>query len=242
MPLQSFIALGGNLGAVEETFHAVLSELDEAEGIRVERVSSFCRTVPMGTEAGEAYLNAAAELSVEVPPLGLLDTLQSLETRHGRTRETHWGPRTLDLDLLLYGAEILDHPRLTLPHPGCWYRRFVLDPLAEIAPGVLHPVKTLTFRELCERLLERPLSVGIAGGSFEDRNQLAAELGAEFREARIQPWSVGDITPTLLLWLGQPLDQDLRFEDLPLWSRLDLTTFRDPPRTAASHVLRAALG
>lgn len=240
--MQSFIALGGNLGAVEDTFRSVLSELDDALGVQVQRVSSFYRTMPMGTDSGDDYLNAAAELSVELAPLELLDLLQSLETRHGRVRETHWGPRTLDLDLLLYGQEVLNHPRLSLPHPGCWYRRFVLDPLAEISPDVVHPVKTLTICQLRRRLLERPMGVGVVGGESDERRQLADQLAASFRETKVKTWSVGDATPTLLLWLGPPSDQDLRFDDLPLWSRLDLTTFRDPPPIAAHHAMSAALG
>jgi 2-amino-4-hydroxy-6-hydroxymethyldihydropteridine diphosphokinase len=241
--LQSFIALGGNLGAVEDTFRSVLDDLDDAPGTRVERVSSFYRTSPMGSDSGQAYLNAAAELSVEITPLELLDVLQSLESRHGRVRESHWGPRTLDLDLLLYEQEVLDHPRLLLPHPGCWYRRFVLDPLAEIAPSVWHPIKKAAIHELRERLLERPLPVGLAGGFVADRTQLAEELSARFPEAFFKAWSIDDeALPALLLWLGSPDDQDLTFEDLPLLPRLDLTTFREAPPSAAYHVLSAALG
>ncbi len=240
--MQTFIALGGNLGTVEDTFRSALRELEELEGVQVERVSSFYRTVPMGQGSGESYLNAAAELSARHSPLELLDILQSLEVRHKRVREVPWGPRTLDLDLLLYGQQILDHPRLLLPHPGCWYRRFVLDPLAEIAPELFHPVKQLTIRGLRDRLLERPLLVGLSGGLLAERMQLALELNAGFPEALVKPWSFEEnASPTLLLWLGTPGDQNLSFEELPLLPRLDLTRFPDPPQTAAHHVLRAAL-
>lgn len=241
--MQSFIALGGNLGAVEDTFRCVLDELEDAPGVQVKLVSSFYRTLPMGHAAGAVYLNAAAELSVELSPLELLDLLQSLESRHGRVRESHWGPRTLDLDLLLYEREIRCHPRLLLPHPGCWYRRFVLDPLAEIAPWVLHPIKRLTIHELRERLLERPLPVGVAGGFAKGRMQLAEALCASFPQSQVKPWSLGEeSSPALLLWLGTPTDQDLAFEDLPLLPRLDLTTFSGSPQSAAFNVLSAALG
>jgi 2-amino-4-hydroxy-6-hydroxymethyldihydropteridine diphosphokinase len=241
--LQSFIALGGNLGAVEDTFRSVLDELDNAPGVQVKRVSSFFRTPPMGHDSGEAYLNAAAELSVELSPLELLDLLQTLETRHHRVRDVHWGPRTLDLDLLLYEQEVLCHPRLLLPHPGCWYRRFVLDPLAEIAPRLLHPIKRLTIRELRDRLLIRPLPVGLAGAFAAGRIQLAAEVGASFPQALVKPWSPGDEdSPALLLWLGTPGDQNVTFEELPPIPRLDLTMFPDPPQTAAPHVIAAATG
>ena len=241
--MQSFMGLGGNLGAVEDTFRSVLRELDELEGVQVLRVSSFYRTVPMGQGSGESYLNAAAELSARQSPLELLDILQSLEVRHKRVREVPWGPRTLDLDLLLYGQQVLDHPRLLLPHPGCWFRRFVLDPLVEIAPVVLHPIKQITIHELRDRLLERPLAVGVSGGLLAERIQLAEKLAASFPEALVKPWSPEEkASPTLLLWLGTPGDQNLPFEDLPLLPRLDLTIFPDPPQTAAYHALSAALG
>lgn len=241
--MQSFIALGGNLGAVEDTFRSVLDNLEDSPGVHVERVSSFYRTLPMGQDSGAIYLNAAAELAVELSPLELLDLLQSLESHYGRVRETHWGPRTLDLDLLLYEQEILDHPRLLLPHPGCWYRRFVLDPLAEIASGIVHPVKRLTIHELRDRLLQRPLPVGLAGGYAAGRMQLAEDLCASFPQSQVKPWSIGEETlPALLLWLGTPNDQNLAFEDLPFLPRLDLTTFSEPPQTAAYHALSAALG
>ena len=240
--MQSFIALGGNLGSVEETFQSALAALDASPDIEVRQVSSSFRTPPMGQEAGEPYLNAAAELDANCPPLELLDHLQAIEIRHGRERTKHWGPRTLDLDLLLYGEDVLIHPRLTLPHPGCWYRRFVLDPLAEIAPHVLHPIKKLTFGELRTRLLERPLRVGLAGGGPADRQQLAAELSAAFCDIHVSFWTPADENPpTLLLWLGPPGDHSLTFAELPLRPRLDLTGFPEPTATATRHVLSAAL-
>jgi 2-amino-4-hydroxy-6-hydroxymethyldihydropteridine diphosphokinase len=209
----------------------------------VNRVRSIYRTPPMGEAAGEPYLNSAAESDVKCSPLELLDLLQALETRHGRKREARWGPRTLDLDLLLYGLEVFDHPRLILPHPGLWYRRFVLDPLAEIAPDVAHPIKRLTIEELRQQLLERPLPVGICGGMLTDRQQLAEALSANFSDLLAKPWRPEEADwPTLLLWRGTPTDQNLAFEDLPVVPRLDLTNFPEDPTTAARHVLSAALG
>jgi 2-amino-4-hydroxy-6-hydroxymethyldihydropteridine diphosphokinase len=241
--LQSFIALGGNLGTVEVVFRSALSDLDAIRDISVERVSSFYRTTPIGKAAGEAYLNAAAELRTKLSSLELLDALQAVESRHGRVRGEYWGPRTLDLDLLLHGDEVLDHPRLMLPHPGAWYRRFVLDPLAEIAPGIVHPVKQITIKELRQRLLDRPFSVGLAGGMHSDRQQVADDLAKQFSELQAAAWSLdSDDWPTLLLWLGTSTDQSLAFEDLPLLPRLDLTRFPEEPGLAAHHVVSAALG
>ncbi len=240
--MRSFIALGGNLGTVEETFRFALDELNAVPQVRVRRSSACYRSLPMGEEAGEPYLNAAAELEAECTPLELLDILQTLETRHGRKRKKHWGPRTLDLDLLLFGEEVLSHPRLLLPHPGCWYRRFVLDPLTEIAPEVQHPLKRSTIRELRERLLQKPLSIGIAGGTLTDRQKLAEELSADFANLRAELWSPERVDqPKLLFWLGTPTDQKLAFEDLPLLPRLDLTEFPEDPFTAAKNAVTAAL-
>ncbi len=234
--------MGGNVGNVEQTFQSALNDLAANPDIEVRQVSSLFHTPPMGGESGAAYLNAAAELAANCPPLELLDHLQSIETRQGRERTKHWGPRTLDLDLLLFGDEVLSHPRLTLPHPGCWYRRFVLDPLTEIAPEVVHPVKLLTIGELRTRLLNRPLKVGLAGGTALDRQRLVQGLSSEFSNAQISVWSPGDETPALLLWLGPARDQSLTFAKLPRLPRLDLTMFPEPLETAARHVLHAALG
>lgn len=241
--MQSFIGLGGNLGAVADTFRSALHSLDSFPTIQVGRVSSHFLTPPMGSSAGSPFLNAAAELETDLPPLELLDALQSVESQHHRRRLTRWGPRTLDLDLLLFGETVLNHPRLELPHPGCWYRRFVLDPLAEIAPDVLHPVKGVPIQELRDRLLVRPLNVGIVGGRCEEREHLTAELSKQFADAHIKPWSPDtEPDPTLLLWTGPSPEETIGFEDLPLLPRLNLSRFPEDARAAARHVLSAALG
>ena len=125
--MQCFIGLGGNvgqnLGEVADVFQSALDSLDAIPAIRIQEISTNHVTAPMGENAGKPFLNAAAELEAGCSPLELLDALQDVETRHGRKRETHWGPRTLDLDLLLFGGMVLDDTRLILPHPGLWYRR-----------------------------------------------------------------------------------------------------------------------
>lgn len=241
--MRSFVGMGGNLGAVDLTFQSAVAALDASPGIRVTQVSSFYQTEPMGGNAGAAYLNAVAEIESIQSPLALLDRLQEVEIEHGRERHAHWGPRTLDLDLLLCGDSILNHPRLTLPHPGCWYRRFVLDPLAEIAPDVVHPLKKLPIGELRSRLLKRPLPVGITGGTSQDRRELIADLSNQFAESHLQPWSPGNAPlPALLLWIGPAPEDTICFEDLPVLPRLDLTAFPEDLPTAARHVVGAALG
>lgn len=155
-----WIAFGGNLGDVPRTFDAACDSLRTA-GLTVERRSRVYETAPMGAQAGGRFCNAAAELHTSLPPLELLHVLQAVETAHGRQRELRWGPRTIDLDLILYGAESIQTPRLTVPHPACWYRRFVLDPLVDIAPQVMHPVFRCPLAELRKRLLTRPLPLAL---------------------------------------------------------------------------------
>ena len=156
---------------------------------------------------------------------------------------TAWGPRTLDLDLILYGDQVIDTPELHVPHPACWYRRFVLDPLVEIAADTIHPVKQASFGELRSRLLPRPLTVAFTGGTPEQRAELARRLRDEFPAATFDPdWSGGEL-PALLPWLGHgPLpEKDVAFDSLPLLPRLDASTADDPLAFLRS-VVQAALG
>jgi 2-amino-4-hydroxy-6-hydroxymethyldihydropteridine diphosphokinase len=174
-----WIALGGNLGDVAATFAAALTRLQRSGGVQVVRRSRLYDTTPIGRAAGSRFLNAAAELRTTLEPLALLDRLQEMETNLGRIRDVRWGPRTIDLDLLLWGEEVIETPRLTVPHPGLWYRRFMLDPLAEIAPQAWHPVFRLSIAEMRERLLPRPLPLAVLGPepeAAEFYRQLAARF------------------------------------------------------------------
>ena len=175
-----WIALGGNLGDVAATFDVALSQLQQSGGVHVVRRSRLYDTVPIGRAAGSRFLNAAAELRTTLEPLALLDRLQELETNLGRIREVRWGPRTMDLDLLLWGKEVIETPRLRVPHPALWYRRFVLDPLAEIAPQAWHPVFHLSIADVRERLLTRPLPLAVLGPEPDSTN-LYLQLAARFQ-------------------------------------------------------------
>lgn len=128
-----FIGLGSNLGDRQEHLRAALRELAEAGDIRVLACSSFHETDPVGGPPGQPrYLNAVAELVTELGPRALLERLFEVEQRHGRERSVRHGPRTLDLDLLVYRERIIDEPDLCVPHPRMWERAFVMEPLAEI--------------------------------------------------------------------------------------------------------------
>ncbi len=132
----AFIGIGSNLDNPLLQVQTALRELAEIPKTALTRSSSLYRTPPMGPPDQPDYINAVAALTTTLSPTELLDALQALEARHGRVRTIHWGPRTLDLDLLLYGNETVHTARLTVPHPGIAQRAFVVLPLAEIAPAL----------------------------------------------------------------------------------------------------------
>jgi len=142
--VSAFIGLGSNLENPCQQVHTALNELTTLTSTRVSAVSSLYRSAPM-TGSGvpvdqPAYINAVARLETQLSATALLDALQAIEAQHGRVRGgERWGPRTLDLDILLYGDAQIDTPRLRVPHPGLAERNFVLQPLAEIAPTLEIP-------------------------------------------------------------------------------------------------------
>ena len=135
-----YIGLGSNLNDPIRQVQAALQLLTSMRDSSLLRNSSLYRSPPLGQLAQPNYVNAVAALDTRLSALTLLDELQGIEQISGRVRTgEHWGPRTLDLDLLLYGAEVIDHPRLCVPHPGLSQRNFVLYPLQEIAPDLIVP-------------------------------------------------------------------------------------------------------
>lgn len=138
---RAFVGLGSNLGDPEELIRSALELLGAEAGIEVVGVSSLRETDPVGYEDQPRFLNGAAELATELPPQELLERLLAIERRLGRVRGEgpRFGPRTIDLDLLLYGHETVEDPGLTLPHPRLHERRFALEPLAELDPALEVP-------------------------------------------------------------------------------------------------------
>jgi 2-amino-4-hydroxy-6-hydroxymethyldihydropteridine diphosphokinase len=137
---RAFVGLGANLGDRERTLRDAVDALASTKGIEVLAVSTLRETEPVGVGAQPLFLNGVAELETTLTPRELIDRLLAVEQRFGRVRVPgEHGPRTLDLDLLLHGGEVLDEPGLTLPHPRLHERRFVLEPLAELAPGLVIP-------------------------------------------------------------------------------------------------------
>jgi 2-amino-4-hydroxy-6-hydroxymethyldihydropteridine diphosphokinase len=137
---RAYVGLGANLGDRAATMHAALEQLSAEPGIEVVAVSSFRETEPVGIADQPRFLNAAAAVETEVAPHELLDRLLGIERRLGRTREgPRFGPRTIDLDLLVYGDRRIDEPGLEVPHPRLHERLFALEPLAELDPQLVVP-------------------------------------------------------------------------------------------------------
>lgn len=151
---KAFVALGSNLGDREETLRTALRLLQE-KGVLVEKVSSFIETEPYGVTDQPGFLNAVCQVKTELAPLELLRLLLSIEQEMGRVRLRHWGERNIDLDLLLYEGACVESEELTLPHPDMQNRDFVLIPLAELAPELVHPVLGKTVQELLGDLMRR---------------------------------------------------------------------------------------
>lgn len=135
----AYIGLGSNLENPVAQVHQAVAALGQRDGIELGPVSALYRSPPMGPQDQPEFVNAVTRVVTVLEPLALLDVLQAQEQAQARRRERHWGPRTLDLDLLLYGNQVLDTQRLTVPHPGLHLRAFVLYPLAELAPGIRIP-------------------------------------------------------------------------------------------------------
>ena len=145
------VALGSNLGDRERTLRAALAGLSPL--VSHLRVSAFLETEPVGVAHSQPrYLNAAAVGETALSARGLLDALLAIEQEFGRERPYEGAPRTLDLDLILYGAEVIDEPGLIVPHPRFREREFVLQPLAEVAPDWRDPVSGRTVLDLLETL------------------------------------------------------------------------------------------
>ncbi len=160
----ALIGLGSNLGDRKSTLDDAIAALRETPGLQVLRVSSYHETAPAGGPTGQdAFLNAVVQILPSIGPVDLLHRLQEIENLAGRVRREHWGARTLDLDLLIYGRERIESPELIVPHPRMAVRRFVLAPAAEVAPHALHVTTSQRIEALLANLDRRPSYVALTG-------------------------------------------------------------------------------
>jgi 2-amino-4-hydroxy-6-hydroxymethyldihydropteridine diphosphokinase len=132
MKHNAYIGIGSNLETPVDQVQQAIQELSNLPHCQLVKASSLYASKPLGPQDQPDYINAVVHLDTDLEPLALLDALQELEHLHRRVRKQHWGPRTLDLDMLLYNQETINHARLQVPHPGLTQRNFVLYPLAEI--------------------------------------------------------------------------------------------------------------
>ena len=203
-PTTAYIGLGSNLGDRQRVILDALNGLDRNGHIEVVRVSAILETLALGRSPQPYYLNGVAEIRTTLTALGLLDVLMTTETVLGRTRRGKWGPRTIDLDLLLFGREIIHLPNLIVPHPQMHLRSFVLSGLCELDRELVHPLFREPVGELARRLgggnftLDPlvPQLVSIAGligvGKTTLMNRLAGALEAE---TVVEPYDTNPVLP-----------------------------------------------
>jgi 2-amino-4-hydroxy-6-hydroxymethyldihydropteridine diphosphokinase len=167
-----YVALGANLGDREATFSSVIAAFEHEPDLRLLAASRVFETPPLGPPGQRPYLNAVVAMRAWLAPVELLRRLQGIETALGRDRgpdAVRWGPRTIDLDLLFYGERCITLPELEVPHPRAHERAFVLLPLAEVAPALVHPTLGRSIAELAtarsdaDEVTPRPRPAGWPG-------------------------------------------------------------------------------
>lgn len=146
--------MGSNLGSPLKNCKQSIGLLENIPQIKVTAQSSFYETEPVGPKDQNWFVNAVAQVTTDLEPLALLDALLTIEGEMGRVRNEKWGPRIIDLDILLYENRMIKNSRLEIPHPEMTQRRFVLAPLAELVPDFIHPLDRKTIQQLLSELPE----------------------------------------------------------------------------------------
>jgi len=147
-----YVGLGSNLGNRRENLVNAINRIDANAGIQVKDKSGFFETTPVGGPPQPDYVNCAIELETEIEPQTLLKEFNKIERELGRKPGVRWGPRIVDLDILLYGDRIVNDHNLKIPHERMHERAFVLEPLCDISPDIKHPVLRVSVSELLEKL------------------------------------------------------------------------------------------
>ncbi len=166
----AYISIGSNLGDRLEYTREAIRKLKQSKGIEIRKASSVYETQPTEYKDQPWFLNMVLEFETPLEPLNLLELLLGIENQMGRERNRKWGPRNIDLDLLLHDELVINSDKLTLPHPRMHQRRFVLVPLAEIAPKVVHP----SLKKSVERLLEE-----LSTDSISEKDEFEVRLYSE---------------------------------------------------------------
>ena len=162
----SYIGIGSNQGNSIELIKRALDLIDLVPGVKITRVAPLYRTEPIGYTDQPWFYNTVAELEVQVAPFELLDILEDVERKLGRVRTIRWGPRTIDLDILLFGKNIIDEESLRIPHPLMHLRRFVLVPMVELAPDFIHPAINSKICDICKAELKKNIICKIPQSIF----------------------------------------------------------------------------
>lgn len=192
----ALILLGSNLGDRQGTLDAAVARLQGAAGIEQVAVSSYHATTAIGGPAGQAaFLNAAARLETSLSPRQLFTELQRIEHELGRQRQEHWGPRTLDLDLLLYDDLVINEPDLIVPHRFLPFRRFVLEPAGEVASELVHPSLHWTVGRMLTHVNSARHQFAVMGEDHASVSEVARRLAAAGVE-------LVDTDPKAVLQLG----------------------------------------
>jgi deoxyguanosine kinase len=196
-PVTAYIGLGSNLGDRKKYIDEAIKRLRKAEHVKLVKVSDIIETIALSSNEQPKFLNAVAEVETTLSATDLHKTLSDIENELGRSRRGHWWPRTIDLDLLLFGEEIIESPDLTIPHPQMHLRSFVLNGLCQLNGQLLHPFMNVSFNELNARLNdcdfaldpEKPQLVSIAGVIGVGKTTLAEKLAKHFGcEVILEPY------------------------------------------------------
>jgi 2-amino-4-hydroxy-6-hydroxymethyldihydropteridine diphosphokinase len=191
---QALIGLGANLLDPIASLNSALERLADLATIDIERVSTVCQSQPIGGPPNQApFANAVATLTTTLRPHQLLDALLAVEKSLGRERTVEWGPRTIDLDLLLFGDQQIADPQLTVPHPRMAVRSFVLQGAAEISPAWRHPWIARTMAELWDTWQRGPQAIAVCGDPAERQQLLAHLLAAVPALAEHRVAEIGDL-------------------------------------------------